>query len=164
MKKFILLSLILISSFVASAQSDISNLPKYYIVENDTLGIIMSIEQCQKLDHNTELLSLYRKMSIDCDNVEKSYILVVNKLGEKIALLEVDIKNLKSQNDLQRDMITNLQNQIDDYQRKDKLNQEELVNKDIIIDGLKSDLRKQKVKTSLGVGVLLVFITFLIIK
>jgi predicted RNase H-like nuclease (RuvC/YqgF family) len=143
---------IILSSLVLKAQTDTLNLPKYYIVDNDTIGVIMSIEQCQRLDHNTELLELYRKMSIDCDNVEKSYIIVINKLGDKIAILEVDIKNLKNQNDLQRDMIGNLQNQIEDYKKKDQLNNQELSNKDQIISGLKSDLRKQKMKTALGFG------------
>lgn len=142
----------LLSSMISFAQSDTLNLPKYYVVDGDTLGITLSIEQCQKLDHNTELLDLYRKMSIDCDNVEKGYIVIVNKLGDKIAILELDVKNLKSQNELQRDQIANLQKQIDDHIRKENLSQLEMDNKDKIIGGLKQDLHKQKVKTALGFG------------
>lgn len=152
MKKILLIISFLFLSLNMFAQTDSISLPKYYIVNNDTIGIILSIEQCQKLDHNTELLDLYKKMSIDCDNVEKNYIIIVNKLGDKIALLEVDIKNLKSQNDLQHDMIKNLQKQVSDYESKEKLNQQELINKDEIIKGLKKDLRKQKTKTALGFG------------
>jgi len=150
MKKILILIIFLLISLLIQAQSD--NLPRYYIEGNDTLGIVMSIEQCQKLDHNMELLELYRKMSIDCDNVEKSYIVVVNKLGEKIALLEIDIKNLKQQNNLQIDKITNLQEQIEEYKNKDQLSQQELANDQDIIKGLKADLRKQKFKTVLGFG------------
>lgn len=128
------------------------DLPQYYIVNNDTIGVIITIEQCQVLDHNTELLDLYKKASLDFDHMENGYIVVINKQNEKIAILELDIKNLKKQSILQRDIINNLENQVKEYKKKDELSKEESKNNQIIIDGLKSDLKKQKMKTAMGFG------------
>ena len=56
--------------------------PKYLIGEidnkKDTLGIVITISQAQKIDNDYELLSLYKSMHTDCDSSVSFLIQVVN--------------------------------------------------------------------------------------
>ena len=56
--------------------------PKYLIGENgpkkDTLGIVISLRQAQKIDYDYDLLNLYKGMHTDCDSTVNFLIQVVN--------------------------------------------------------------------------------------
>ena len=40
------------------------NLPEYLVQNGDTIGIVLTIEQVQKLDNNSELLTAFKKLSL----------------------------------------------------------------------------------------------------
>ena len=94
MKKF-LFTLILFL-FIFNLKAQVSNLPKYYVVDKDTVGIILTVEQVQKLDNDVELLELFKKLQLDCENVTTHYIKIINGLEEKVVLMEVSIKDLNN--------------------------------------------------------------------
>ena len=106
MKKF-LFTLILFF-FIFNLKAQVSNLPKYYVVDKDTVGIILTVEQVQKLDNDVELLELFKKLQLDCENVTTHYIKIINGLEEKVVLMEVSIKDLNNKSKEQDDLINNL--------------------------------------------------------
>ena len=56
--------------------------PRYLIGENDskkdTLGIIITIKQAQKIDNDYEVLALYRNMRTNCDSTVSFLVQVVD--------------------------------------------------------------------------------------
>ena len=71
MKNILLTILILIMTTLSFSQNN--DLPQYLIEGGDTIGILLSIEQVQKLDNNSQLLDLFKQLQIDCDNRDDLY-------------------------------------------------------------------------------------------
>ena len=126
------------------------NLPEYLVQNGDTIGIVLTIEQVQKLDNNSELLTAFKKLSLKCDTLDTYYVQVINKSNEKIALLEVKVKNLTDQNQKKDDMILTLKGQVLNKEMQLTLCEKQRSNDSIIIIGLKKDLFKSKVKNVAG--------------
>ena len=106
MKNILLSLLILIIPTLSFSQNN--DLPQYFIEGGDTIGILLSIEQVQKLDNNSQLLDLFKQLQIDCDNIETSYAGVINKCNEKIALLELNLSDFRNQSIEKDNLILNL--------------------------------------------------------
>ena len=81
MKKFISLFLFLSISFFSFSQN--LKFPQYYIQNGDTIGVIYSIEQSQKIYNDNILLELFKDVNVGCDSLMKKYYLLVNKYGQK---------------------------------------------------------------------------------
>lgn len=83
MKKITLSILLLLSCFVCKSQ-DSSSYPRYFIDNNqDTLGIIYSIDQAQRIYNNELLVELFKDFKFDCDSLLKRYLIVVSKYEQK---------------------------------------------------------------------------------
>lgn len=150
-----------------SSFSQNDDLPQYFIEGGDTIGILLSIEQVQKLDNNTELLYLFRQLQIDCENVEFSYAAVINKCNEKVALLELTIVDFKSQSIEKNNLILNLNDQLRNSENNKSLCDEQLIKKDEQISILKTSLRREKLKKWISTGgnvVLAATTIFLLLK
>lgn len=150
MKKLTLTIISLFSFLFVFGQYKKENLPQYFIQKGDTIGVLLTVEQLQKLDNDTDLLELYKDFSIKCDSLDKFYIKVVNNLNEVVTIQEVKIKNLQSQNDIKDDMILNLKETVIQTENKVLIYEEIKNNNDDIISGLKKDLRKSKIKNVFG--------------
>lgn len=114
----VLLSIIIslnVKSQTFKVDSFKNSLPTYYIQNGDTLGIIISIEQAQKIDNDEELLDLFEKMHISCDSTIKKYIAVVNEYDKKIAIMDVKISKMDSISKEQTVQIANLKNQVANF-------------------------------------------------
>ena len=165
MKKILMLTIFMIVSILSKAQT--KDLPQYLIEGGDTIGIIISVEQAQVLDNDVELLELFKKLRINCDNLDSHYIEVINAQNDQIALLKVNTKELQGQGVALNSQITSLKEQVQNSEKKNKLCDEELVNKDEEIKILKKEIFKQKVKKIISVTgnvILVVVTTILIIK
>ena len=92
MKKF-LFTLILFL-FIFNLKAQVSNLPKYYVVDKDTVGIILTVEQVQKLDNDVELLELFKKLQLDCENVTTHYIKIIKTIFLNSIYLIFTVKKL----------------------------------------------------------------------
>ena len=106
--------------------------PRYLIgvtdTKIDTLGIVITIKQAQKIDNDLELLNMYRIMHIDCDSsisflvqvvddYKKSNILAQEKFKAydiEVADGKKQITNLKSQISIVNDDLIDLNKQIVD--------------------------------------------------
>lgn len=164
MKSLFLTLLLSLTYLISSAQTE---LPRYLIENGDTIGVIISVEQAQKLDNNSELLELFKKLRIDCDNLDTHYVQVINSLNEQVALLKVNVSELEGQSSSLSSWNESLKEQLKNSEKSNKLCNEELENKDQEIKVLKGELRRQKIKKVVSVAgnvALIVVTTILIIK
>lgn len=152
MKKILTITILILSSIFAFSQPiDKDNLPAYYVsADGDTLGILLSIEQVQKLDNDGELLKLFELLSIKCDSLDTYYVAVINKMNDKIELYKLETDNLNKQIKEKDDMIDDLKLQVKNRQENIDFSDMQLVKKDSIITDLNKDLEKQKLKSIVG--------------
>jgi hypothetical protein len=130
------------------------NLPKYHIVNGDTIGIILSTEQVQKLDNNTELMYIYERMILDAQTLDFYYIEVIKDMSQKIDLLSLKILNSDSIINQQELAIDILQKMVDNREIDSKLCNKQRENDALIIKKLEKKIRNDKWKkfVSWGVG------------
>ena len=139
--------------------------PSYYIVDGDTLGIIISIEQAQSLDNDLELLGLFEKMKISCDSTIKAYVVVVNQYSNQVAILETKVQSLETTNKAKDEQIKELNSRILNYKmdlekagNQLKIKSEIISNQEKRITGLKL----QRATYSVGAGVIGVVVGILV--
>lgn len=162
MKKF-LFTLILFL-FIFNLKAQVSNLPKYYVVDKDTVGIILTVEQVQKLDNDVELLELFKKLQLDCENVTTHYIKIINGLEEKVVFMEVSIKDLNNKSKEQDDLINNLKKQVSNNEKDKALCDSILKNKDEEVKTLRTEIVKQNIKKGASlIGNVVLFITLIVL-
>jgi len=149
MKKLLtlLFSLIVILSF---GQKQI---PPYYLIENnDTIGVVLSVKQAQKLDNDLEMLKLLKQLQIDCENVDADFVKVINALGDQLSLSQEKNNYLESQVSKKDDELRNIRSALDSCQSADTLSTEiEGVYKDEIVE-LKREIRSQKIDKGISIG------------
>jgi len=150
MRKLLLFLTLTLVSVFSKAQT--RELPDYLIEGGDTIGIILSIEQAQKLDNNTELLQLFKQLQIDCDNLEGYYVSIINESNQQIALLEANVTALTLQGQEKDKLAVNLEKQLSNCAKDTVLCNQELKNKNDEIKLLKEDLRKEKFKKWMSAG------------
>lgn len=146
MKKTFLLSLLTFFTITLFGQINKKDLPQYFIQNGDTIGIILTIEQVQKLDNDVELLNMFELLSIKCDSLDKHYVKVINDLNDVVALKEISITNLTKQNSTFSSQVEKLKSAVSMKESQLKLCEEQRSNDSISIALLKKDLRKAKVK------------------
>jgi hypothetical protein len=127
-----------------------SDLPQYYVQNSDTIGILLTIEQVQKLDNNTELLGLFEKLSIKCDSLDTYYVGVINNMNDKITILNYKVTKQDEAMKKQDDMVKDLKSQVANAIFRLELCEQQRNNDSTIIKGLKQDLTKAKVKGIAG--------------
>jgi hypothetical protein len=152
MKKFIFILIYILFSFEIYSQINKRDLPQYYIQNGDTIGVVLSVEQVQKLDNDVELLRLFEDLSLDCDNLDKHYIKVINELNQVVSIHEVQIKNLKSQNEILNGEIDKLKLAIVIKEKQLDIANKQKTNDSTQIVLLKKDLKKAKVKNFISWG------------
>lgn len=154
MKNLILSFLLILSSFSCFSQVNFSkdNLPAYYIQNNDTIGVILTVKQLQKLDYDVELLSLLEQKGINCDSTIKKYICVLNDYNRQVALLEVKISTLEDIIYDKDEMIQNLKSQIINYQADITRAETQLQLKNEIIKNQEKRITKLKIQKALSIG------------
>ncbi len=164
MNKILTLILMILSFVTVKAQTE---LPQYFIEGGDTIGIIISVEQAQMLDNDSELLELFKKMRIDCDNLDTHYVSVINKLEEQIVLLKFQINDLIHQGVEKDKLIRNLKESLRLSEENTRLCEQQLELKNEEIKILKKEIFRQKVKKFVSVGAnvgLVILTTILVIK
>jgi len=104
MKKIILsIFLILISMEIFSQE-----LPDYYIVNQDTVGMILPIEQVKRIKNDLELKLLLEDMMISCDSTINKMIVVVDNYEKTIVSLNSTISKIDSSDKNKKDIINSL--------------------------------------------------------
>jgi uncharacterized protein YihD (DUF1040 family) len=165
MKK-IFITLLIFLSYLTCIGQNTKSFPQYYILEDDTVGIILSIEQAQKIDNDIEILKLLQTLSIECDSLDTYYIKIINGLEDVIVIYELKIQNLTEQSELKNQEIIKLKELISLREKQLILSDNQKKNDSLIIKGLKKDITKLKTKnvvtltTGILVSVILVFLNF----
>lgn len=149
MKKIILLILTGLFS-ILSIKAQTVTYPYFLVKNGDTVGVVFSISQAQRIDNDYELLSLLRKAKIQSDKIDSASIVVVNDLNEKVAELKVKISTLEDIDKLKNSQILDLKSQIDLYKKDQSLSNDQSFKKDSIINNYKSEVRKLKTQRFFG--------------
>jgi hypothetical protein len=143
----ILFSIFCLSSFgqYENIRIDRPELPAYLIAnESDTIGIVFTILDVQKIDKNLELLEYMEKVNAKIDTSQYYYISLVGDLEMKVELQKNKIINLVSQSLIKDRMIDDLKSQLKLSDEKSKNLQDVSDNKDSIIGEKDKEIRKQK--------------------
>jgi hypothetical protein len=125
--------------------------PRYYIQNGDTIGVIYSIQQAQKIYNNTVLIDLFKGLRWGCDSLVKKYYVVVSKYEQKQlvdkTLIDQYQKNLRD-NDLSiktlNDKVENLTRDKASCETEKKILQEKITNYVQIEQQLKDENRWMK--------------------
>lgn len=129
MKK-ILLSLILT---LMSMNLFSQNLPQYYIVGKDTLGITLPIEKVKKMKNDLELKLILENMMISCDSTINKFIVVVDDYERKVISLKTTITKLDSSDANKQKIINKLKDNLELEEKNRKLCEKSSFKKDTII-------------------------------
>lgn len=143
----ILFSIFCLSSFgqYKNLRLDRPDLPAYLIAnESDTVGIVFTILDVQKIDKNLELLEYMEKVNSKIDTSQYYYISLVGDLEMKVELQKNKIINLVSQSLIKDKMIDDLKSQLRLSDEKSKNLQDVSDNKDLIIGEKDREIKKQK--------------------
>jgi len=147
MKNILIICFLLISFSIFSQ--------KYPRIEKDSSGnqvVIMTIEQVQKIDNDLEILSLLEEAIIDCENLNNSYIKVIDDQKKTIANLEIS-KSLLGDQIVDKDKaIANLQERLNNsisLSNECEKQKTELNNK---VDVLQKEVKYLKIRRNIGYG------------
>jgi peptidoglycan hydrolase CwlO-like protein len=132
MKKLILTTILFISFFSAFAQKI-----DYPRIETDSLGqkiVLMTIQQAQKLDNNTDLLVMFENLDQSLGTYDSLCIKVVNEKDRVIEEQTIQIKNLKNSINVKDEKIVELQSKLSNKESEILTYQNEIKNKNTEID------------------------------
>ena len=151
MKKFIL-ALIVILGVQLTAFSQ-TGYPKF---DTDSTGqklVVLTIEQAQALDNNTDLILMFEKLNSQISNYDEVCLKVVDAQEKVIASQTIQINNLKDALENKDQQIINLQKTIDELVKKSANFEQELKNKNDEIALHKKEIRRVKRNYLIGGGI-----------
>jgi uncharacterized protein (DUF3084 family) len=149
MKAYLITIILFIISFSLSAQIE------YPRIEIDSLGkevVVMTIEQAQQLDNNSELLSLFEGLNSQMLNYDSICVKVINDKDYIISIQKLEISKLKESLDNKDDKIKTLQSEIDRHNQKILLLESQLLNRNELIEVKDQKIKDLKVKMYVGGG------------
>ncbi len=162
MRKILCLIVILFCHFSLKAQQE--EFPKYYIQNGDTIGVIYTIEQVQKIYNHEVLLSLFKDVRLGCDSLLKRFFVVVNKYEQKqlvdkllIDQYEKSIKDNELSIQTQDKKILNLEADLKKCDDQGKLQSGQIENFNKIVEQLQSE-RRWLIGGTVGFGALSLFL------
>jgi hypothetical protein len=141
----------------------------YPRIEKDSLNndvVVLTIEQAQKLDNDTDLLNLYKSLDDECAKQESICIQVVNDKDAVIASQKLEISALIEYSKNKAAQITVLQKQITEYQNNNSILQKEFDNRQKVITekDLQIGILKSKFKwTGIGAAAIITVLTSILL-
>ncbi len=153
----LLLSFVLINNISSQSliniDTTISNeLPNWFIHNGDTVGIVFSIEQVQKMDSDLELLYWLEKKGFTCDSTISVYVRVIDDYGKQITILKTTVSELSSQVDDKDSQIKNLKNQVSGVKKELNLANIEIENYKKIVENDNKRIRNLKTQRNLSIA------------
>jgi len=149
MKNLIILLFITIFSITKSYSQSI-DYPRYMI---DSLGqkvIVMTIQQAQKLDNNSDLLAMYDSLFIEMGTYDSICVKVINDKEQVIATQKLEISNLKKSLDVKDQQIFVLQSEVNEHIQKESILEKQLKTAKRINQEQTKQIRKMKVRMVVG--------------
>jgi predicted RNase H-like nuclease (RuvC/YqgF family) len=151
MKK--LLSIIIGMTLSLTAFCQYSNPIEYPRYEKDSNGqdvVVITIQQAQTLDNNMELLGLLEQLNSQLQNSDSVCIKVINDKDQVISSQKMEIQKLKESLDNKDQQISALQGEIAGYLKKIMVLEDQVENRQNVIDEKNLQLRKAKTKMVIG--------------
>jgi hypothetical protein len=156
--------LIYVLFFLIGYNTYSQNYPRYFIESGDTVGVIISIDQAQKIYNNQVLLDLFVGHKMNCDSLKNRFEIVVNKY-EKMQLVDKTIieqheKSLKDKESIIRFHQNNEKNfdmELYKCDTQNKLKDEKINNLNKIVIDLENQ-RKWLLGSSVGFGAFALFL------
>jgi len=124
--------------------------PSFYIKDGDTLGVIISVKQAQKIDNDYDMLFLLKQSHMSYEKLDSAYIKVVSESGKDIAELKVKVSKLNEVCTSKDAEINNLKAQIAKYVSDEILAKKESDKKDTIIKNNEREITNLKTQRFLG--------------
>ena len=151
MKKFLTLIIGMILSLSSFAQySKPIEYPKFEIDSNGQQVLVMTIEQAQNLDNSTDLLALLEKQNTQMSQYDSVCVKVINDKEQVIASQKMEIAKLKESINNKDLQIKALQGEVASYLKKILILENEVANRQQVIDEKSLQLRKMKTKMVVG--------------
>lgn len=150
MKNILSLIFGLVLSLSAFAQNKTIEYPRY---ETDSLGqqvLVMTIEQAQSLDNSTDLLLLLEKLNTQMGDYDSICVKVINDKEQVIASQKMEIAKLKESLNNKDEQIKSLQGEVASYLKKILILEDQLVNRQKVIDEKNLQIKKMKTKMIFG--------------
>jgi peptidoglycan hydrolase CwlO-like protein len=141
-KLFLLFFLIFFSGKIFS-----QNLPDYYIVNKDTVGIILPIDQVKRMKNDLELKVLLEDMMISCDSTINRLIIVVDDYEKRVVSLNATITKLDSSDKNKQEIINSLKKTLKEVKKDRDFCDSISAKKDTVIQNSEiiiSDLKTQR--------------------
>jgi uncharacterized protein (DUF3084 family) len=124
--------------------------PRYEVDSLEQTVVVMTIEQAQKLDNNSELLSLFEKLNAQMLDYDSVCIRVINDKEYVISTQKLEISKLKESIDLKDEKIITLQKEIEEHNKKVNLLEQQLLNRNDLIKVKDEEIRRLKIKMAVG--------------
>jgi len=152
MKKFLSLIVGLVLSLSAYSQYSQAKIdyPKFETDSNGQQVVVMTIEQAQSLDNGTDLLALLEKQSTQMGSYDSVCVKVINDKEQVIASQKMEIAKLKESLNNKDQQISALQGEVAAYLKKILILEEQVVNRQQVIDEKNLQIRKMKTKMVIG--------------
>jgi hypothetical protein len=151
MKKFIL-ALICVLGLQLNAFSQI-DYPKFDTDSSGQKLVVLTIEQAQELDNNTDLILMFENLNSQISNYDEVCLKVVDAKEKVIASQTIQINNLKEALENKDQQIINLQSTLDQFVKKTVNYEQELKNKNDEIALHKKEIRRGKRNYLIGGGI-----------
>jgi hypothetical protein len=119
----------------------------------DSLGqkvIVMTIQQAQKLDNNSDLLAMYDSLFIEMGTYDSICVKVINDKEQVIATQKLEISNLKKSLDVKDQQIFVLQSEVNEHIQKESILEKQLKTAKRINQEQTKQIRKMKVRMVVG--------------
>lgn len=154
MKRLILTTTLLLISFLMKAQ----NLPQYYILNGDTAGIIISIDQIKRIKNDLELKNILEDMKISCDSTINKYIVVVDDYEKRVVSLNTLITKLDSSDKSKTNIISSINSELDLVKKDRDFCRSASKSKDTLITNTNIILSEVKTQRNWGYGGTVLFL------
>ena len=152
MKNFLTLIIGMILSLSAYSQYSQPKID-YPRFEIDSLGqqvLVMTIEQAQNLDNGADLLVLLQKQNTQMGQYDSVCVKVINDKEQVIASQKMEIAKLKESINNKDLQIKALQGEVVSYLKKILILEDQVNNRQQVIDEKNLQLRKMKTKMIVG--------------
>ena len=126
---------------------------EYPMAKIDETGrevIIMTLEQVQKLDNDSDLLKLYKELDDECVKRDAICIQVINDKDKVITSQKVEIAKLSEYTTNKESQITTLQNTVNEYINNNSILTAQVKNRQALVTEKDNIIGKMKRKILLG--------------
>ena len=151
--KYLFTLLFSLSFIFASAQYKLGYVdtsdktPKYLLTQTgDTVGVVITYKQAQKIDNDLELLQLYKLTNTDCDSIVNNLNETILSYKQTTSLYDKKIKTLDTMLSINKIELFDVNKQLELCNDKSNLKDSIIKDKDIIIKLDKKDIRKYKIE------------------